>query len=92
MKFDRACLPQTHPTPKKLDFFNFNHGDGWFFPCEINLRYFSMAGFLIFPKLDKTPKKEVRHTVNRLNNRLRKTLNFKTAYDLISKYRAELAA
>jgi len=48
-----------------------------------------------FPKntnFKNVVQKEVRHAVNRLNNRPRKTLNFKTPYDLMSEYRAELAA
>ena len=48
-----------------------------------------------FPKstnFKNITQKEVRHAVNRLNNRPRKTLNFKTPYDLMSEYRVALAA
>ena len=37
-------------------------------------------------------QKEVRHAVNRLNTRPRKALSFRTPYDLMSEYRAELLA
>jgi len=37
-------------------------------------------------------QKEVKHAVNRLNTRPRKALNFRTPYDLMSEYRAELLA
>ncbi len=48
-----------------------------------------------FPKITNfkiVTQKEVKHAVNRLNTRPRKALNFRTPYDLMSEYRAELLA